>query len=83
MAHVEGEPRHGSQLKPGCLCRLMRESSIQSRKVGEKNISPNSVRKVTEVCLPGAAMQVCMIPVEADIWSVKPTENATEVQGLD
>ncbi|RAK92146.1 hypothetical protein BO79DRAFT_166960 [Aspergillus costaricaensis CBS 115574] len=27
---------------------LMRESSIQSRKVGEKNISPNSVRKVTE-----------------------------------
>ncbi|CAK39748.1 uncharacterized protein BO96DRAFT_430590 [Aspergillus niger CBS 101883] len=27
---------------------LMRESSIQSRKAGEKNISPNSVRKVTE-----------------------------------
>ena len=34
-----------------CLPRLMRESSIQSRKAGEKNISPNSVRKVTEVCL--------------------------------
>ncbi|RAH44248.1 uncharacterized protein BO95DRAFT_416865 [Aspergillus brunneoviolaceus CBS 621.78] len=30
---------------------LMRESSIQSRKVGEKNISPNSVRKVTEKTL--------------------------------
>ncbi|OJK03280.1 hypothetical protein ASPACDRAFT_114223 [Aspergillus aculeatus ATCC 16872] len=30
---------------------LMRESSIQSRKMGEKNISSNSVRKVTEKTL--------------------------------
>lgn len=29
----------------------MREALIRSRKAGEKNISPNSVRKVTEVCL--------------------------------
>jgi hypothetical protein len=28
---------------------LMREASIRSRKAGEKNVSPNSVRKVTEV----------------------------------
>ncbi|GES66646.1 histone-fold-domain-containing protein new1 [Aspergillus terreus] len=27
---------------------LMREASIRSRKAGEKNISPNAVRKVTE-----------------------------------
>ncbi|KAF7595166.1 hypothetical protein BBP40_007133 [Aspergillus hancockii] len=27
---------------------LMREASIRSRKASEKNISPNSVRKVTE-----------------------------------
>lgn len=32
------------------LCRLMREASIKSRKSGEKNISANTVRKVTEVC---------------------------------
>ncbi|KAL6234280.1 hypothetical protein BDW75DRAFT_212900 [Aspergillus navahoensis] len=30
---------------------LMREASIQSHKAGEKNISPNSVRKVTEKTL--------------------------------
>ncbi|KAI2685660.1 transcriptional regulator family: Histone-like TF [Penicillium roqueforti] len=30
---------------------LMREASIQSRKSGEKNISANTVRKVTEVRL--------------------------------
>ncbi|KAA8647492.1 uncharacterized protein ATNIH1004_006185 [Aspergillus tanneri] len=30
---------------------LMRESSIRSRKAGEKHISPNSVRKVTEKTL--------------------------------
>lgn len=29
--------------------RLMREASIRSRKAGEKYVSPNSVRKVTEV----------------------------------
>lgn len=29
----------------------MREASIQSRKSGEKNISANTVRKVTEVRL--------------------------------
>ncbi|KAJ5928064.1 hypothetical protein N7466_007020 [Penicillium verhagenii] len=29
--------------------RLMREASIRSRKSGEKNISANSIRKVTEV----------------------------------
>jgi hypothetical protein len=28
----------------------MREASIKSRKSGEKNISANTVRKVTEVC---------------------------------
>ncbi|KAJ5216807.1 hypothetical protein N7468_009815 [Penicillium chermesinum] len=33
------------------LRRLMREASIRSRKSGEKNISANSVRKVTEVRL--------------------------------
>ena len=32
-----------------CQLRLMREASIQSRKSGEKNISANSIRKVTEV----------------------------------
>ncbi|KAL4952853.1 hypothetical protein BDW69DRAFT_166735 [Aspergillus filifer] len=30
---------------------LMREASIRSRKSGEKNISPNAVRKVTEKTL--------------------------------
>ncbi|KAJ5619610.1 transcriptional regulator family: Histone-like TF [Penicillium lagena] len=30
---------------------LMREASIRSRKTGEKNISANSVRKVTEKTL--------------------------------
>ncbi|KAF7128338.1 hypothetical protein CNMCM5793_003068 [Aspergillus hiratsukae] len=30
---------------------LMREASIRSRKAGEKRISPNSVRKVTEKTL--------------------------------
>lgn len=29
----------------------MREANIRSRKAGEKNVSGNSVRKVTEVCL--------------------------------
>ncbi|KAB8228727.1 hypothetical protein BDV23DRAFT_166836 [Aspergillus alliaceus] len=27
---------------------LMREASIRSRKAGEKSVSPNSIRKVTE-----------------------------------
>ena len=31
----------------------MREASIKSRKSGEKNISANTVRKVTEVCVIG------------------------------
>lgn len=30
--------------------RLMREASIHSQRSGEKNISANTVRKVTEVC---------------------------------
>ncbi|KAL3442638.1 hypothetical protein BJX65DRAFT_286555 [Aspergillus insuetus] len=30
---------------------LMREASIRSRKAGEKHMSPNSVRKVTEKTL--------------------------------
>ncbi|KAJ6127430.1 transcriptional regulator family: Histone-like TF [Penicillium sp. IBT 18751x] len=32
-------------------CVLMREASIRSRKSGEKNISANAVRKVTEKTL--------------------------------
>jgi hypothetical protein len=37
-------------LEANTVCRLMREASIKSRKSGEKNISANTVRKVTEVC---------------------------------
>lgn len=33
----------------------MREANIRSRKAGEKNVSGNSVRKVTEVCLRDSA----------------------------
>ncbi|KAJ6136533.1 hypothetical protein N7512_001693 [Penicillium capsulatum] len=36
-------------LTPPPQPRLMREASIRSRKSGEKNISANSIRKVTEV----------------------------------
>lgn len=41
--------------------RLMREASIRSRKAGEKNISPNAVRKVTEVCGRWRSFLVMMI----------------------
>ncbi|KAJ5794408.1 hypothetical protein N7457_001007 [Penicillium paradoxum] len=41
--------RGRSDMKPVSISELMREASIRSRKSGEKNISANTVRKVTEV----------------------------------
>lgn len=60
--------------------RLMRESSIRSRKAGEKNISPNSVRKVTEVGRTGAFIS---LPFERLAnQSLLLLENTTKIQGL-
>jgi hypothetical protein len=59
--------------------RLMREASIRSRKAGEKNISPNSVRKVTEVCLVGLRR---FLWDNADSWGFGIAENVAEIQRL-
>jgi hypothetical protein len=51
----------------------MRESSIRSRKAGERNISANSVRKVTEVCglwtrLLATGLDTSVYGMTADCW---------------
>lgn len=58
----------------------MREASIRSRKAGEKNISPNSVRKVTEVCFVELRL---FLRDNADSWGVGIAENVAQIQRLN
>jgi hypothetical protein len=49
----------------------MREASIRSRKSGEKNISANTVRKVTEVR--------CLRPIEELLWKAPENIQLTDM----
>ena len=61
----------------------MRESAIQSRKSGEKHISPNAVRKVTEVRgLIGSSRACDLLPYGTNDSIPWLLENPTEIQRL-
>lgn len=66
--------------------RLMRESSIRSRKAGEKQMSANSVRKVTEVkCHFPTTYQLRRWPtiiLTCACYCYLFLENVAEIQGL-